>query len=41
LQNKINDSVKTGSIKGAMESRDELMNYLKQQNGTSDSGSQS
>jgi hypothetical protein len=41
LQNKINDSVKTGSIKGAMEAREELMNYLKEQNGTSHSGNQS
>lgn len=41
LQNKINDSMKNGRTKEAMESREELMNYLKEQNGTSHSGNQS
>lgn len=41
LQNKINDSMKKGRINEAMEARNELMNYLKEQNGTSHSGNQS
>lgn len=41
LQNKINDSMKKGRINEAMEARAELMNYLKEQNGTSHSGNQS
>lgn len=41
LQNKINTSIKDGDIAKAMDARNELLNYLKQQNGTSDSGNKS
>jgi hypothetical protein len=41
LQNKINTSIKDGDIAKAMDARNELLNYLKQQNGTSDSSNKS
>ena len=41
LQNKINDSMKKGRINEAMEARNELMNYLKEQNATDNTSNQS
>ena len=41
LQNKINDSMEKGRINEAMEARNELMNYLKEQNATDNTSNQS